>query len=145
MSERLTSDWAPNSEGAFGEHGKEGDDGELLAVDLFDNLRIGVRHNPSNRDKQVGGKDIEILTENGWVGIDVKTNIHNDGNPDVCIEYNKLKDSKAKYWLHINPDDHLNDYIIYPVKSMIEVARAFTPRGKDKVRWVPKDIARNLK
>lgn len=145
MSDRLTSDWTTTLKEAFGELGELGAIGELRAIELLDSMGIGWRYNPDDYDKQIDGLDIEILEDDEWVGIDVKANIHSDGNRQVCVDYPKLKKSKAKYWLHINSEDHLNDFIIYPVVSMIELARAYSPKGEQMLRWVWKDEAINLK
>lgn len=145
MSERLTPEWMKRLEDVFGELGKQGEIGELMALKLFLSKGLECQYNPEDKIKQCGGLDIEILINGVWHGVDVKANIHSDGNDEVCVDYPKLKKSESTYWIHINTDDPMNDYIIYPVKSMVEAGRAFTPRGKDQVRWVPKDLARNLK
>jgi len=145
MSDRLTSDWTEGLEEVFGELGRLGELGELLALKLLMSKDIKCKYNPADEIKQNGGLDIEILIDGVWHGIDVKANIHNDGDTNVCVEYPKLKKSKSTYWLHINIEDPMNDYIIYPVKNMIEVGRAYTAKGEKGLRWVPKDVARNLK
>ena len=146
MSDRLTSDWTSNSEQAFGTTGKQGDLGEQLALDLLLSLRVTHRHNPDNHKKQIEGKDIEILHSKKWYGVDVKANIHSNGNSKVCIDLPKMKKSKATYWLHINTKDHLNDYIIYRVEDMLKyVEENQIPQvGVDRVCWVDKKIAKML-
>ena len=145
MSERLTAAWTPGLKEVFGMLGEMGEIGELHALELFTSLNIKCRYNPADKVKQCGGLDIEIWKDGEWVGVDVKANIHSDDNKKVCVDYPKLKKSEAKYWIHINSDDYMNDFIIYPVKSMIELARACPAVGKDMVRWVWKDEATNLK
>lgn len=143
MSDRLTSDWTEGLEEVFGELGKMGEIGEAHALKLLISLGIDCRYNPADQIKQCKGLDIEILEDGRFVGIDVKANIHNDGEKKVCVDYPKLKKSKAKYWLHINVENPMDDFIIYPVESMIELARAY-PTDKNDCRWVWKDAARTL-
>ena len=146
MSNRLTSDWMENSEQAFGAKGKHGDLGERLALELFDDLRIVHNHNPDDYHKQLAGKDIEIFQNGKWLGVDVKANIHSDRNQKVCIDWPKLSQSKATYWLHINTNDHLNDYIIYKVIDMLlYINRNQIPQvGSERLCWVKKVSARTL-
>lgn len=146
MSDRSTSEWTETLKEVFGETGKQGEIGEIQALELLHSLEIEYRYNPADKTKQCNGLDIEIKLngDDSWYGIDVKANIHSDGNKKVCIDYPKLKESKALYWLHINSEDHMDDFIIYPVKSMIELARAVSPK-KGGLRWVWKDEARSLK
>jgi len=147
MKDRLTQQWMPTTEGAFGEHGRKGDLGEKLACELLESQGFEYKHNPDNYHKQMQGKDIEILEDGQWVGIDVKTNIHNDQNNNVCVEYPTLFKSHAKYWLHINSQDHMNDFIMYEVEKMRSfIIRSKTRRvGRDNnLCWVNKKIARNL-
>ncbi len=148
MSVRLTTEYMPSNEGAFGVNGAIGDDGESLVCSLFNQYGIQYIHNKSNIDKQNVGKDFEILINRRLYGVDVKTNISENRKPDVCIDWTCMSKSHATFWLHVNINDIKGDIIIYKVEDMKRYIinnhiPAIWYMGSD-LRFVSKKIARML-
>lgn len=140
MSNRLTKEWTTTLEEAFGENGSRGNEGELIACSILDNLNIAYTHHPADQSIQVSGIDIYI----GQYGVDVKANLHSN-KMCVAVEWPKLKKSKAKWWMHVdreNPDH----FIIYEVMSMIKYIHenSIQPVGRDQLCWIDQDAAATL-
>lgn len=115
MAARLTPKWTKNSEDAFGESGKIGDSGEVVAYDILTKLGFDVTHYKDDQQRQVDGHDLVINKDNEEHGIDVKTNLF--GDRIVYVDYKKIHNSKAIMWFHLNKKTH--DWLIYYVSEML--------------------------
>ena len=113
MGDRLTSEWTPTLEEAFGLTGEQGERGELLAKRILENCGYSVTHVPSDYTLQTSGIDLII---NNKFGVDVKANLHS-WQRYVIVEKNKLLKSSAHFWMHVNLKNP-NDYVIYKVEDM---------------------------
>jgi hypothetical protein len=123
MSNRKTTKWTNTLEECFPKTGAVGTEGELLAKEILEGLGYKVKHEPSNRELQCSGIDLMINNE---YGIDVKANLHTDG--DVIVEKSKLMKSSARFWMHVNREDP-TDYIIYPVAWMRRKIQLTSPNS----------------
>ena len=111
MSGRQTSRWVDNSEKAFGEKGKIGDSGEVVAYDILTTLGFDVTHNPNDKKMQLMGWDLALEK---IYGIDVKTNLRGSS---VCVDKIKIWNTKATMWFHLNPNDN-DDWVMYYTENM---------------------------
>ena len=117
MAERLTTDWTETAEEAFGETGVVGESGEVVVKGILESLGLeDVQHYPSDKKLQLEGKDLSFTLDGELCWVDVKNNLHH--GKDVCIDWPKLKKSKATYWIHINRKDP-TDWVIYSVARMV--------------------------
>lgn len=133
MSDRLTEDWTPTAEGAFGDKGKIGDRGELAVVQYFRDQGCEVIHYPDNYDKQTSGIDLEV----DGVGFDVKTNLHK--GKDVIVQVSTLLKSQATCWIHWNLEDPEDGPIVYKVQDMQDKVRYWRRWGRDGLVFVKRD------
>lgn len=116
MAGRLTSSWTKNSEDAFGETGRIGDSGEVIAYTILTSLGFDVTHYQDDKQRQVDGHDLVLNRDGVEHGIDVKTNLF--GDRIVYVDEKKIHSSKAIMWFHL--DKRTNDWIIYYVAEMLK-------------------------
>lgn len=134
MSDRLTPDWTPTSEGAFGETGRVGDQGELSILDIFEDMGYETIHYPDDQPHQVAGVDFGVIIYGNERTFDAKTNLHTGKN--VCVEEEKIMKSEADFWIHLNRNDH-SDIVFYKVSDMIAYRNNHRPRlDKNGCFWV---------
>lgn len=121
MSNRLTHKWTKTNEEAFGKSGKIGDAGELVVLKILKEIfGDNVEHYQSNKERQLQGHDFTI---NDKYGIDLKTNWHGG---DVLVDADKIWNSNAKFWMHLNLKTH--EYKIYHVSDMRQYLKDKTPK-----------------
>lgn len=135
MGERLTSKWTQTLGEAFGESGRLGTKGELLAKQILESLGFEVTHHPADRELQTGGIDLFVEQH----PFDVKANLHTGG--DVCFDTKLLK-GNAQYIMHVNLTDP-NDYIIYPVDAIRPLVDGH-PRDKNGCCWFKREVVESL-
>ena len=140
MSNRLTTEWTPTAEEAYGESGRQGTEGEILACEILDSLNISYTYHPENKAIQCSGIDIYV----GRYGIDVKANLHSH-KKQVAVDWPKIIKSKAKWWMHVSIEDP-NYYIVYETKEMIKYIQDNNIRkvGDDQLCWIDQNIAVTL-
>ena len=112
MSDRLTTQWTTNSEGAFGASGAKGDRGEDFLMEVFSawNWEATCHRGLDSKSEQVKGVDI-TFKDPKWSNsytCDVKANIHSTygsfyvETDDSGWLFNRNKNSD-RIW-HVNPD-----------------------------------------
>ena len=116
MAGRRTSSWTKNSEDAFGETGKIGDSGEVIAYNILTSLGFDVTHYQDDKQRQVDGHDLVLNKDGVENGIDVKTNLF--GDRIVYVDMKKIHSSKAIMWFHLDRKTH--DWLIYYVSEMLK-------------------------
>jgi hypothetical protein len=79
MSERLTSEWTPTAEGAFGETGARGREGELFVKKYLESMSYEVTDNESDYHTQLSGQDLIFTIDNITYSVDIKSNLRDDG------------------------------------------------------------------
>jgi len=138
MSDRLVKRWTETAEEAFGETGRQGTEGELIAFAILESLNLNPTHHPSDRELQISGIDIYI---EGLTGIDVKANLHTT-KENIAVEWPKLIRSKAYFWMHVSLKEP-DRFIMYRVKDMIKYIEDNNIRkvGKDQLCWVNQRVA----
>jgi len=106
---RLTNEWTPTLEGAFGEVGKIAREAELFVKEAIESWGWEVKDNESDYVDQVAGKDLLIKNPNwsNFYSIDVKNNMNQFGSffVDTSLEgwlFNPKKKSD-RIW-HVNKD-----------------------------------------
>ena len=108
MSERLTTEWTPTSEGAFGASGAKGDQGEYFLCEVFNTWGWEFTVHPSSFNHQLEGVDI-TFRKPSWTHsytADVKANLNEYGSFFVETDdsgwlFNENKRSD-RLW-HVNP------------------------------------------
>lgn len=115
MTERLTPKWTPTLTEAFGKNGTKGSRGEMIAEKILREQGFEVITCPSDKKLQTSGIDMFVIHDNKRYGVDVKNNLKT--NDEVVIEWDKLKTSKADFWMHVNDKDP-DDFVIYVVDMM---------------------------
>ena len=105
MSDRLTSEWTPTAEGAFGQSGKKGRIGELFMMEVLKNkLGYDVVDYEDDYEKQISGIDIGFKSpawRKYYTG-DVKNNQDKYGNFYVYRDW--LFKTKADRIFHVCPE-----------------------------------------
>lgn len=109
MSNRLTSNWTPTSEGAFGASGAKGDRGEYFLCEVFNQWGWEYTAHPSSYNHQLKGVDITFRKPswNKSYTADIKSNLDAFGTFFVETDdsgwlFNPKKTSH-RVW-HVNPD-----------------------------------------
>lgn len=106
MNNRITSEWTPTLEEAFGESGTKGREGELFVKNAILSWGWEVRDNESNYEEQVAGQDLWIKapTWKNFYSIDVKANMGEHGVFPIVIEqWMNPKKLNDRFW-HVNVD-----------------------------------------
>ncbi len=128
MSNRQTSDWTPDSAGAFGESGEIGDRGEFRAAaylqETFPNADIEVVQD--NRFEQVNNDtDIKMIVDDIMYRVQIKNNLHKS-YPTYVVDANIMR-SNADYWFHLNDSDP-DDMRFYKTADMQKYITEHSPR-----------------
>lgn len=90
---RLTNEWTPTLEGAYGEVGKDARNAELFVKEAIESWGWLVKDNESSYSDQVSGKDL-LIKNPSWANfysVDVKNNMNEYG----CF----FVDSSLNGWL----------------------------------------------
>ncbi len=114
MADRQTPLWTNDSEGAYGETGKKGDDGEIALLILLRELGLEIVRNGDDKDLQLKGWDYTITDGADEFGADVKTNLF--GTVKVYVDKVKIWKSEALIWFHY--DDKTGRFLWYLVDEM---------------------------
>ena len=105
---RLTQEWTPTLEGAFGDKGRIARDAELFVKEAVESWGWEVKDNESDYADQVAGRDLLIKkpTWSNFYSIDVKANMNEfgvfmvDSNEGGWLFNPKKKSDRI--W-HVNP------------------------------------------
>lgn len=106
MSDRLTTEWTPTLEQAFGEPGVKGRKGELFVKEAILSWGWEVKDNENNYEEQLAGHDLWIKapTWKNFYSIDVKANMSEYGAlPVFTEEWMNPNKSNDRFW-HVNVD-----------------------------------------
>ena len=79
MNTRLTSQWTPTLQEAFGYAGTKGRSAELFVKTYIDHLGLECRDCESNYEHQKSGVDLIVTIAGEDVTIDVKSNLNDSG------------------------------------------------------------------
>ena len=109
MLMRLTQEWTPTLEGAFGEVGKVAREAELFVKEAVESWGWEVMDNESDYSDQVAGRDL-LIKKPSWqnfYSIDVKNNMNQFGSFFVDTNENGWlfgrKKSSDRIW-HVNKE-----------------------------------------
>ncbi len=117
MSERLTPDWTPELEQAFGSSGKKGTEGEHYFKRILEAMGIEYKYHPTDRAKQTAEIDFEIkLGQDDYEPVEVKNNLQKSGKVFV---YSWINKTKSKWIFHVN--ESLGKIVFYFVDDMKEL------------------------
>ena len=104
MSDRLTPEWTPTLNEAFGETGLKGREGELYVKQVIESWGWEVTDNESSHADQVAGRDLWIKKPewSNFYSVDVKANMGENGS--FYVDPKQWMDPKKKndrFW-HVN-------------------------------------------
>ena len=97
--------WQPNSELAFGEPGKKGDQGEIIVQEYFQSIDYSCKIH-KDQAKQVVGVDVEFKNpdwHNSYTG-DVKANMDRYGGFFVYDDWLNGANKTSDRIIHVNVD-----------------------------------------
>ena len=130
MSDRLTSEWTPTAEGAFGQSGKKGRIGELFMMEVLKTqFGYDVVDYEDDYEKQISGIDIGFKSP-AWRKMytgDVKNNQDKYGNFYVYPDW--LFITKADRIFHVCPESgwltyygvpHMKDWCSYNKDKLVD-------------------------
>ena len=103
-STRLTPQWTPTLEEAFGASGAKGREGELFVKEAVESWGWDVIDNEASYEEQVAGQDLWIKkpTWHNHYSIDVKNNMNDFGAFYVDpVEWMKPEKKNHRFW-HVN-------------------------------------------
>ena len=133
MSDRLTSQWTPTLEQAFGASGAKGREGEMFVKEAVESWGWDVIDNEASYEEQVAGQDLWIKKPS-WhnhYSIDVKANMNDFGAFYVDpVEWMKSEKKNHRYW-HVNVD---TGWMAWYARE--EMQNYITTNNKTKGFWV---------
>jgi hypothetical protein len=99
---RLTQEWTPRLDEAFGETGTKGREGEEFLMSFFESIGYSAIHYEDNYQKQIDGIDIEFKKPSwyNYYSCDVKNNMTENGTIYVWASW--LFKIKADRVFHVN-------------------------------------------
>lgn len=104
MGERLTNEWTPTLEEAYGPSGKKGLEGELFLMEVFKKWGWSATHHEDDYDLQVSGIDITFQNPKWYKSYtcDVKHNMNEYGK--FKIYRDTLFKGKSDRIFHVNAE-----------------------------------------
>lgn len=106
MGDRLTNQWTPTLEEAFGASGTKGREGELFVKEAIESWGWEVRDNEQSYEEQVAGQDLWIRkpTWKYFYSVDVKHNLNQFGGFYVSPKDWMKEDKKNDRFWHVNTE-----------------------------------------